>query len=164
VRGLFFDINFPMDSNLVDPGIRASIGNSVVSTGIRYEKPRRRFVIRTWDSLLKEQIAILRNEIHAARVTSVLWFDGGSYGDIIEPIFISEGNGLQTEFAMPVDNVFAPSWLIYVNGVLNTAWSMREQSGILVFAVAPTGRITGKGKRKFRVILEDEGDSLLQVK
>jgi hypothetical protein len=161
MRTLFLDVNYPIQSKLFDPPTRADVGESAVATSAKLDKPRRQFTLQTWDQLLRDQVENIRNEIHSGRITGVFWFDGGPWGDVTENIFIGEGNSFQKEFPMPFDNVFAPSWLIYVNGVLNTNWTMKEQAGILVFTSAPTGRITGNGKRKFRVVLEDQSESIL---
>lgn len=163
MRATFLDVSYPLESNLLDPPIRSAMGDSALSTGRKLEKPRRQFVITiAGEYLLSGQMELLRNAIHSARITGVMWYDGGSWNEITEPIWIADGNSVQTEFLMPFDNVYAPSWILYENGVINTGWTMKEQSGVVVFNTAPTGRITGKGKRKFRVVMEDQSDVILK--
>lgn len=161
MRTLYLDIERPMDTRLLDPSNSEKVGGPVLTINTSFTKPMREFTIRSWNTLLKDQMEIIRNEVHAGRISGVFWFDGEAYGDITEPIYIGDGNNSQTEFPMPFDNVFAPSWEIKVNNVLNTGWTMYEQSGVLVFTSAPTGRITGTGKRKFRVVMTPNSDSLL---
>jgi len=161
MRTLFLDVKRPVESRLLDPSTAEDLGGAAKSINKKLYKPVREFSLEPWDQLLRTQMEIIRNEIHAGRITGVFWLDGDQYGDITEPIFIAEGNGVQTEFPLPFDNVFAPSWVIYVNGVVYTNWTMQEESGVLVCGTAPTGRITGKGKRKFRVIMQNSSESIL---
>ncbi len=159
MRTLFLDAQRPINSRLLDPPNKQNLGSGTISISQKLEKPMREFSIKSWDQLLRDQIEIIRNEIHAGRITAVAWFDGDQWGDITEPIFIGEGNGAQLEFPMPFDNCFPPSWKIWVNQTLNTSWSM--SGDILTFTAAPTGRITGIGKRKFRVIVVDNSDAIM---
>lgn len=162
MRALFLDVNRPLESKLLDPGGNEDLGSGgAVSLSRKLDRPIREFTIKSWDVLLKTQIEIIRNEIHAGRITGVFWTDGDQYGEITEPIYIADGNGNQTQFTMPFANVFAPSWKIWVGQVLTTAWTMDEEPGVITFTSAPTGRITGIGKRKFKVIMVDNSDSIL---
>ena len=164
MRGLFIDIDYSaggLESRLLDPATRSELGGGAFAINKRLFKPVREFSLKSWDKLFRDQMENIRNEIHSGRITGVFWLDGGQYGEIKEPIFIGEADGQRTEFPMPVDNCFAPSWKIYINGVLNTSWTMAEESGVLIFSTAPTGRVTGTGKRKFRVIIIDDSDSIL---
>jgi hypothetical protein len=161
MRTLFLDIKHPIESRLLDPSTSDDLGGAAKTIHKKLQKPIREFSLEPWDQLLRDQMEVIRNEVHAGRITGVFWLDGDQYGDITEPIFIADGNGVQTEFPMPFDNIFAPSWIIYEDGVAITNWTMKEESGILVCGTAPSGRLTGIGKRKFRVIFRDSSESIL---
>ncbi len=162
MKAIFLDIERPMQSRLVDPAISKDLGGGAVSINRRLFKPVREFELKPWEQLLRDQTEILRHIVHESRVTGIFWLDGDQYADIHEPIFIGHGNGVSKEYPMPFNNVFAPSWVIYVNRVPRTDWTMKEEAGILVFSgTAPVGRITGVGKRKFRVIFKPGEDNLL---
>jgi hypothetical protein len=162
LRCLFLEVNRPLDSKLLDPVGNEDLGSGgAVSLSKKLDRPIREFTVKSWDQLLRSQIEMIRNEIHAGRITGVFWTDGDQYGDITEPIFIADGNGSQTQFVMPFANVFAPSWKIWVGQALTTTWTMDEEPGVITFTSAPTGRITGLGKRKFRVVMVDNSGSIL---
>lgn len=161
MKALFFDLDGPLDSQLIDPSSIDNVGDGIVAIKKKLFKPKREFGLKSWDTLLKDQMEIIRNAVHSYRITAVFYFDGDFYGEITEPIYIADGNNSQLEFPMPFDNVFASSWIIYVNGTIVTNWTMMEEEGVLVFDSAPTGRITGKGKRKFRVIFKPDQTTLL---
>ena len=159
MRCLFLDIQRPAASKLTDPSNAQDLGSGNVSISRRFEKPMREFSLKSWERLFRDQMEIIRNEIHAGRITAIANFDGDQWGNITEPIFIAEGNGSQLEFPMPFDNCFPSSWKIWVGQTLNTAWTM--PGDVLTFSSAPTGRITGIGKRWFRVRMVDNSDSVL---
>jgi hypothetical protein len=161
MKALFIDVQRPIESRLLDPATTEAVGDAVITRSARLPKPRREFTLKSWDTLLATQAELIRNGIHASRITSVFWFDGDKYAEIEERIFIGEGNGSQLEFPLPYNNVFPSSWKIYVNETLNTGWTMRKDSGVIVFSSAPSGRISGLGKHKFRVVMVDESDSIL---
>lgn len=159
MRTLLIDAQRPIESRLLDPANKESTGNAAYSISRKYEKPMREFSVKSWDTMLRDQIEIIRNEIHAGRVTATAWFDGDQWGNVRKPIFIAEGDGIQEEFPMPFDNCFPSSWKIWVNQTLTTTWAMVGDT--LIFTSAPSGRITGIGKHKFRVIIVDNAESLL---
>lgn len=161
MKALFLDIQPPLESKLLDPRSTQNLGVGALSLSKKLDRPLREFSAKTWEKLLRDQIQILRNEIHAGRVTGVFFTDGDQYGDIVEPIFISDGNGSQTQFLMPFPYVHAPSWKIWDNQTLKTDWVMDEEVGSITFTAAPVGRITGIGKRKFKVVIIDNSESLL---
>lgn len=162
MKAVFIDVQRPIESKLIDPNSSSqNVGDSAISRLALLTKPRREFTFKSWDTLMGPQAEIIRNWIHMARITGVFALDGDHYGIIEEPIFIAEGNGVQKEYPLPFDNVYPSSWKIWVGTTLNTGWTMKPNSGILVFSSAPTGRITGIGKRWFRVAFDDQEASLL---
>ena len=161
MRTLWLDCQRPIDSKLLDPSSSDRIGGAALSINKRFAKPMREFSLKSWDTLLADQMEIIRNEVHAGRISGVFWLDGDAWGNITEPVYINDADGVQLQYPMPYDNVFAPSWKIYINGILNTGWTMHEQTGVLVFTTAPTGRITGTGKRKFRVVINENSEAIL---
>jgi hypothetical protein len=160
MRGIFIDIQRPLDSKLIDPLEVNSLGEAAVSLVNKLSKPRREFSIRSWDTLLQSQIEQIRNEIHAGRSTGVFFTDGDIWADITEPMFVANGNGIQKQIPLPVDNIFPSSCSFYDNGVLKTDWTIIRDPATVVFTAAPTGRITFTGKRKFRVVLTANDGSI----
>lgn len=162
MRALFLDPIRPITSKLLDPSQSSDLGGGgAVSISKKLDRPIREFSVASWDTLLKTQMELIRNEIQAGRISGVFWLDGDQYGETTEPIFIAEGNGSQKQFVMPYPNVFAPSWKIWDGIDLITDWTMDEEPGVLVCTTAPSGRITGIGKRKYRVIMIDSSGSIL---
>lgn len=162
MRTLFLDVIRPIDSKLLDPSQSDDLGSGgAISRSPKYDRPIREFSLKSWDTILRDQMEIIRNEIQAGRITGIFWLDGDQYGEITEPIFIGEGNSSQTQFVMPFPNVFAPSWKIWDGRTLKTDWTMDEEPGVITFTSAPIGRLTGIGKRKFRVVIVDSSDSIL---
>lgn len=76
-------------------------------------------------------------------------FDGAGFLDVHTPILIGFGNGSDTEFMIPHRNIHAPSSVVYVNGAVNSAWTMVESTGLILFDAAPADKaiITWKGSR-----------------
>jgi len=162
MRALFLDPIRPIGSKLLDPSQSSDLGGSgALSISKKLDRPIREFNIKSWDTLLKTQMEQIRNEIHAGRISGVFWLDGDQYGETEEPIFIAEGNSAQLQFVMPYPNLFAPSWKIWDGTTLVTTWTIDEEPGVITFQSAPTGRITGIGKRKFRVVMVDSSGSIL---
>ena len=161
MRAIFIDIQRPLDSKLVDPVNSQSLGGMVMSVNTKLTKPRRDFSIRSWDNLLASQIELLRSDLHGSRSGGVFWFDGDVWSNINEPMFVANGNGSQLQFQLPVDNVFPSSCKFWDNQTLVTDWTMNSDPAIVTFTSAPTGRITFIGKRKFRIMMADNQDTLL---
>ena len=162
IRALFLDPVRPINSKLLDPSQSADLGGGgAVSISKKLDRPIREFSIKSWDTLLRTQMELIRNEIQAGRISGVFWFDADQYGETTEPIFIGEGNSSQLQFVMPYPNVFAPSWKIWDGSTLVTDWTMDDEPGVITFTSAPSGRITGMGKRKYRVIMIDSSGSIL---
>jgi hypothetical protein len=161
MRAIFIDIQRPLESKLLDPVTSQSLGGMVTSLNIKLDKPRREFNVRSWDTLLHQQMELLRNEIHSGRANGVYWLDGEKYGFIEEPMFVANGNSVQKQFQLPVNNVFPSSCKFWDNQTLKTDWTINSEPAIVTFTSAPTGRITFIGKRKFRVIQKVENDVLL---
>lgn len=161
MRAVFIDIQRPIDSKLNDPTNSQSLGGMVMSVNTKLTKPRRDFSIRSWDTLLANQIELIRNDMHSSRSSAVFWLDGDVWANINEPMFVANGNGVQTQFPMPVDNIFASSCKFWDNQTLKTDWTLISDPATVTFTAAPTGRITFIGKRKFRVMLSENQDTLL---
>lgn len=159
MRAMFLDVQRPIGTRLLDPSSTSNLGQGAISRSQSLAKPMREFTIRSWDTLLLEQAENIRNELHAARITGVYWLYIDTYNEATTPIFIGQGNGSQTQFPAPYNDVRRDSWILYVNGTINTGWTVNGD--VFVFSSAPTGRITGIGKRKFRVMLADETESLV---
>lgn len=152
MRALFIDIQRPLESKLLDPINQEQIGEGVISMSAKLSKPRREFTVNSWDTLLQAQIEQIRNEIQGARGTAVFYLDGDIWAEINEPMFISNGNGVQKQFPLPVDNIFPSSCKFWDNQTLKTDWTIIRDPATVTFTAAPTGRITFVGRRKFRVI------------
>jgi hypothetical protein len=153
MRALFIDIQRPLDSKLLDPINSEQLGENAISMSNKLTKPRREFSIRSWDTLLQAQVEQIRNEIHGARSTGVFFIDGDIWAEINEPMFVANGNGIQKQFPLPVDNIFPSSCQFYDNGVAKTDTTFVRDPATVIFTAAPSGRITFTGKRKFRVIM-----------
>ena len=160
MRALFLEVERPISSKLLDPVQSKRIGDGALSRSASLFKPMREITIKSWDQLLRPQLEKIRNEIAAGRITGTFWLRIDSFGgDMHEPMFIAEGDGVNTQFPMPVNNVYPNSWVITVSGVTVTAWTMTADT--ITFTSAPTGRIEGYGKRKFKVMLQ-ESESILE--
>jgi len=160
MRAFFIDPQRPIESRLLDPISNEVLGEMVLSLSNKLQKPRREIRINSWDTLLQDQIEQIRNEIHGGRGTGVFFLDGDIWATINYPIFVGNGNGVQTEFPLPINDAFPSSWKFWDNQTLKTDWTMVRDPATVVFTAAPTGRITGTGKRKFRVILQTSDDSI----
>jgi len=160
MRALFLDIERPIESRLLDPSSSEKLGQGATSRSASLAKPIREFTLKSWDTLLLAQAEKIRNEIHAARITGVFWLFINGYNEATEPIFIGQGNGSQTEFPAPYNDILAPTWKLYVNQTLTTGWTA-PGGDTFKFISAPTGRITGIGKRKFRVVITENNESIL---
>lgn len=161
MRAIFIDIERPLESRLLDPVNMQGLGDMAISVQTKTTRPRREFSIKSWDTLLEQQMELIRNEIHAARAIAVFWLDGDKYADINEPMFVANGNGSQTEFPLPVNNVFPSSCKFWDNQTLKTDWTMISEPAVVSFTAAPTGRITFVGRRKFRVMQRNDNETLL---
>jgi len=82
------------------------------------------------------------------------WFDGGDWGDIQTPVHIAFGDGSTTDFYLPRLNCLAPSWVLHVNRVLRTDWTMFEGPGLVSFGAPPpaNAEITGYGRNRFKCV------------
>jgi hypothetical protein len=81
------------------------------------------------------------------------WLDGGHWGAIDNSIFIDFTDGARTQFSLPRRNIFAPSWVLEVNGSINTGWTAVESTGLVIFSSPPAaGRLCGKGRNKFKCV------------
>jgi hypothetical protein len=82
------------------------------------------------------------------------WFDGVQFGEFRSAVPFAFGDGSTADFYLPRRNVFANSWKIYVNGALNTAWTINESSGLLTFTAAPAdnAQITGLGRCRYKCV------------
>ena len=160
MRAIFIDIQRPLDSKLLDPLITNQLGEAAVSLSNTYPKPRREFRVQSWDTLLQAQIEQVRNEIHGARSTGTFFVDGDIWAEINVPMFVANGNGVQTQFPLPVDNIFPSSCKFWDNTEVKTDWTMVRDPATVTFTAAPTGRITFTGKRKFRCIIAATEDSI----
>lgn len=161
MRAIFIDVQRPLDSKLLDPVDTQSLGGMVTTLTTKLARPRREFGVRSWDTLLHQQIELLRNEIHTGRANGVYWLDGDKYSEINEPMFIGNGNGVQLQFPLPINNVFPSSCKFWDNQTLKTDWTLSTEPAVVTFTSAPIGRITYVGKRKFRVIQKVDNDTIL---
>ena len=159
MRHLILDPSLPIESRLLDAANTDGLGGGAISRSIGFCKPYREFTIKSWENLLQDQAEIIRNAIHGGRITAVYWLQIAGYDTITEPIFIADGNNVQLEFPTPFNDIYAPSWILKVNQTVVTNWTCVGDT--FVFTSAPSGRITGTGKRRYRVIIQANNDSLL---
>lgn len=96
------------------------------------------------------------------RGDTAFYFDGGGALEISNPIFLFLGDGATTQFSLPFDNLFGPTWSFFENGIPKTDWTLTEASGALTFTTAPANNseISGKGKRKAKVKFWFGGDAV----
>ena len=160
MRALFIDIQRPLESSLRDPLINNQLGDAAVSIANVYPKPRREFRVKSWDTLFQAQIEQIRNEVHAARSSGTFYVDGDIWAEINYPMFVANGNGVQKQFPLPIDNVFPSSCKFWDDTTLKTDWTMIKDPATVVFTAAPTGRITFTGKHKFRCIMIPAEESI----
>lgn len=160
MRAFFIDPQRPIESRLLDPVAAQNLGGASVSLAAKLEKPRREITVKSWDTLLQAQVEQIRNEIHAARSTGVFFVDGDIWATIEYPMFVANGNGVQKQFPLPVNDVFPSSSKFWDDQTLKTDWTMVRDPATVTFTAAPTGRITWIGKRKFRMIIIPSEDSI----
>lgn len=155
---MFLNIEFPVGYRIVDPSIQNEVGARALSIYPLFHKPRLEMTLTITEQMLRTQFEKVYNEILTARVGSVWMFDGGNFGTITEPMRIGYGDGSRVSFAMPFDYPYAPACVIQVSGVTNTAWTMAEPPGVLIFSTAPaygSEILLTEGKRRMRVIIAD---------
>jgi len=152
----------PMDVEIMDYVSRTEQGAAAFGARSGSQKQFRKFMISI-PNYLRQQEDMLTSFLGKARGTNRVWFDGGNKGDIQNPQLVDIADGVSTQYMIPYNNVFGPSSIVLVNGVIVTNWTITESTGLLVFTAPPAvnARIEWYGRRKVRCIIVGTDTSTL---
>lgn len=112
------------------------LGSSAVQVGTGYERPKYHFVVRLYDHLREDMDELLAFKRYH-RSDRTFWFDAWpSYSQPVTPQFVARGDGSQTQFLLPVRNVFPLTVRAFVNNVEQSI-TVNSTSGMITFSSAP---------------------------
>jgi hypothetical protein len=155
-------VNSDLSAPILAPAIQQGLGNGVPFLRRKWAKARHQFkpVVELASRAEAEQLVGLLRYLQG---DTPVWYDGADYGDIQNPILIGYGDRVTTHVFLPHDNVFSASLVVYVNGVVNSDWTLTESTGLLIFgtALAADAVITAKYQWRAKCFIEGVSDPLI---
>lgn len=136
----------------------AGLGGGTIALRDKWPKSRYEFILKTrFSGRVQAQEFFGFAAIHKG--SRVFWFDGASAGNLEDfiPIVYDES---KTQVFLPNDNIYAPTLVIKVNGVVVSGWTLDESIGLLTFTSAPAANaaIEAKYRCKFKAFLIGSSD------
>ena len=136
MRTLAIDPSYPVTRRMVAPVRRSEQGGPNITLRRKTDLPFYEFSISLplEDELTFESLDALLAEVQG---DTPFWFDGSRFAEVRNPRQIGIGDASRTDFYLPFRNVFANSCILKINGVINSAWTMVESTGLVNFTSAP---------------------------
>ena len=145
------------------PTTKTELGGGADERRRQWTRPLRRWELNVPGA--QEKLDPIIGLLDYAQGDTPMWFDGAGFLDITEPIVVGFGNGNVKDFRLPHRHVFVSSLIVYQNGAIVSAWTAVGSSVIadsISFTSAPAAnvQITAKYRRKAKVVLETESDTV----
>ena len=151
----------PVSGDVLSPTIRGGVGAGAEVARDRWQRPFAQWTLQ-FEANIRGVNEDLRMLHYYLKGSGLFLFDGLEDGEITEKQIFGLGDGTATQFFLPVRNVFGPTLVIYVNDLIEVAWTVNESSGLVTFTTAPTSNsvLAWKGISKFKCLLGYSGDTL----
>lgn len=161
MNSLIITPSFPIGVRAIDPTRRDNIGGGALALLDQWARPKHEFILRFPDNDRQAADALYAFYLRHRGSTPFL-FDGAGRCEIVEPQVFFVGDGTQTDFFLPFENLLANTWVFYSGGAVRSDWTMDEASGLVTWTTAPAAneQIAGKGKRWAKCVFWGEGDNI----
>lgn len=158
MEGILINNYDPPEVSIIAPTIKVDLGSGLIQSTRRWKMVRHEFSYQfsVQETARAEEF---RYAIKFLQGDREILFDGGVFGDLGEPQFIAYGDGSKQQFDLPDSLVHAPSFMLYINGLLYPQWTLDEDAGQLTIGFPPplNASITAQYRRMFKCkILSDD--------
>jgi len=159
--GIILNTSNPVKMTAVAPIDSVNLSGGAFSANRKYERPVYKFTLNLTEELKEEAMQVF-GAMSFLQGDTLFWFDGGENGDISEYITIGLGDAARVDFFVPNRNVYAPSLVVKVNGVVTTAWTFNESTGMITFTSAPAAdsRVEAKYKCRYKAVFTYGADKM----
>lgn len=155
---VFINISHRMTCEADMPVIKDDIGGGAMQFRRRFTRALRRFQFTIPDA--PDAIDPVIGLLEQVQGDTPIWFDGGAFAEIHEPIIIGIGDGATADFILPHRHVFVASTVVYLNGGVFAEWQPLGGDNVTMekirFDSAPAAddQITAKYVRKYKCVLD----------
>jgi hypothetical protein len=160
-RQLPFTPWYPVTRTLLAPRLATPLGGGAAQYRRLYHRPLYQFTLGAPQMDKTEQETLFGFLAEVQGDTPFFW-DGGEYHVQSIPLRLGVGEGVRTQFYLP-QRFITGGLQVYVEGVLMPDQpTLDGATGLLTFAIAPTGVMTAAYTAIYRVVVWQEGETLYQ--